>query len=128
MSISHAVRDTIAATDRYQCAYCHTQKKLVGRALEIDHINPESQGGDDDLSNLCQACVTCNRHKAAKTVGIDPDTNEETPLFHPRQQRWSDHFAWSDDNIRVVGLTAVGRATINLLKMNNDDIVRSRQI
>ena len=128
MSISHAVRDTIAATDQYQCAYCHTQKQLIGRALEIDHIKPESQGGDDDPSNLCQACVTCNRHKAAKTTGVDPHTNENVPLFHPRRQLWSEHFAWSDDKVRVVGLTAVGRATVALLQMNNDDIVRSRQI
>jgi len=128
VSISPAIRDTVATTDRHQCVYCQTQKQLIGRALEIDHIVPESLGGDDDLSNLCQACVTCNRHKAAKTMGIDPQTNENAPLFHPRRQEWSAHFSWSEDNVRVIGLTPIGRATVELLQMNNDDVVRSRRI
>ncbi len=128
MTVSRAVRNSVAITDKHQCAYCRTQKKLIGRALEIDHIVPESGGGNDVPSNLCQACVTCNRHKAAKMTGIDPHTNKNTPLFHPRQQQWSEHFTWSDDGVRVLGLTAVGRATVTTLQMNNDDIMYSRQI
>jgi hypothetical protein len=40
-------------------------------------------------------------------------------LYHPRTQRWEEHFAWSSDGSTLVGLTAVGRATISALDMNN---------
>ena len=49
---------------------------------------------------------------------IDPDTNQLAPLFHPRQDDWSEHFAWLD--YRVTGRTASGRATIAALQMNTD--------
>jgi hypothetical protein len=38
------------------------------------------------------------------------------PLFHPRRDRWSEHFAWND--LVLVGLTPIGRATVELLAMN----------
>ena len=40
-----------------------------------------------------------------------------TPLFHPRNDRWTDHFEWNDTV--VVGRTAIGRATVELLAMNH---------
>jgi len=40
-------------------------------------------------------------------------------LFNPRRQKWSDHFAWSDDGAKIIGLTACGRATIVALNLNN---------
>jgi hypothetical protein len=41
------------------------------------------------------------------------------PLFHPRNQTWSDHFAF--DGALVSGLTPVGRGTVRLLDMNDED-------
>src|SRR5438876_7817803 len=49
-------------------------------------------------------------------------------LFHPHQQRWSAHFAWSPDGTRLLGRTATGRATISLLRMNNELIMALRQL
>lgn len=46
-------------------------------------------------------------------------TGAITRLFHPRRDRWEDHFAWR--GIRVVGLTAVGRVTVQVLAMNSDE-------
>ncbi len=128
MTLPSVIRNSVAIIDQDQCAYCRTQTKIVGQALEIDHIMPKSQGGDDILSNLCQACMICNRHKAAKTMAIDPQTNKNASLFHPRRQQWSDHFSWSKDGVRILGLTPVGRATVIALHMNNDKVIRSRQI
>ena len=42
------------------------------------------------------------------------------PLFHPRRDEWNQHFAWSPDGLRLIGITAVGRATIELLDINDD--------
>ena len=40
-------------------------------------------------------------------------------LFHPRQDRWDEHF--ERNGVLIVGRTAVGRATVGLLKMNAAD-------
>lgn len=47
------------------------------------------------------------------------------PLFHPRRDRWTDHFAW--DDVMVVGRTAIGRATVKLLAMNDWQRVEVRK-
>jgi hypothetical protein len=49
-------------------------------------------------------------------------TGEMASLFHPRKQKWSEHFQW--DGWEVLGLTAVGRATIAVLHLN--DVRRQR--
>ncbi|MBX3436654.1 MAG: hypothetical protein KF861_04125 [Planctomycetaceae bacterium] len=43
------------------------------------------------------------------------------PLFNPRVDRWSDHFAVEEG--RIVGLTAIGRATEQLLRLNLSECV-----
>jgi hypothetical protein len=58
-------------------------------------------------------------------VCIDPDTAETVALFNPRKHRWSDHFAWR--NYRLVGQTAVGRATVALLDLNHPRRLRIRE-
>ncbi len=91
----------------------------MGR-LQIDHIQPVAKGGSDDIENLCLACKLCNQHKWTKTHGIDLDTGQEIALFHPRQQRWSERFAWREEGAELCGLTACGRATISALSLNNE--------
>jgi len=63
-----------------------------------------------------------------KTEGRDPVSGESAPLYHPRQQRWRDHFAWNDDFTLVIGLTPIGRATIEALQLNRDGVVNLRRI
>ena len=53
------------------------------------------------------------RYKGAGLTAIDPETQTLTPLFNPRVQAWTDHFALM--GTRIVGLTPTGRATATLL-------------
>jgi hypothetical protein len=87
--------------------------------LEIDHIVPQARGGADDENNLWLACRLCNSFKGAQTYGLDPLTGRRVRLFNPRQQRWTEHFAWNEDGTRIIGLTACGRATVLALQLNN---------
>jgi hypothetical protein len=57
-------------------------------------------------------------------VARDPQTGRQVVLFYPRRQRWKDHFRW--DGVRVVGLTAKGRATIAALRLNHALILAIR--
>lgn len=111
---------------REQCEYCHTQARVTGIPLEVDHIMPLSAGGETCLENLCMACGPCNRHKSDRLEAADPQTGQRVPLFHPRHQHWDEHFTWSKDDTRVVGLTPSGRATVVTLDLNSELRVRAR--
>jgi hypothetical protein len=41
---------------------------------------------------------------------------EVVRLFHPRQDNWPDHFEWQ--GAKLFGITAEGRATIDMLAIN----------
>jgi hypothetical protein len=95
--------------------------------MHIEHIIPHSQGGVSEPENLCLACAWCNSYKWANTEAVDPKTNQLTPLYNPRNQNWQDHFQWQDNGIRIAGITAIGRATVEALRMNNMYIVPARR-
>lgn len=88
--------------------------------LEIEHIVPRSKGGSDDESNLWLSCPLCNRFKSDRTHWPDSLTGEIVELFNPRTLRWSEHFEWTADGLRIVGKTAIGRATAALLHLADD--------
>jgi hypothetical protein len=95
--------------------------------MHIEHIVPLSRGGASDETNLWLACAWCNSYKGDKTHALDPVTGEDEPLFNPRTQRWADHFCWSDDGIKIIGLTPTGRATVLALRLNNEFILPARR-
>jgi hypothetical protein len=56
-----------------------------------------------------------------------PPMGDETPLFNPRSQVWSEHFQWIVDGTEVQGKTAIGRVTVLILQMNRPAITLSRR-
>jgi hypothetical protein len=111
-----------------RCAYCQTPEDLTVAIFEFEHILPRSTLGKTEFKNLCLSCPTCNRYKARCTVAWDAITQQEVALFHPHQDDWTDHFAWSDDSTEIVGLTPAGRATIAALRMNRTQMIRVRRM
>lgn len=118
--MTEAVRHLVRQRAKHRCEYCQLhQDDSPLAALHIEHIRPIKHGGTDAVENLCLACIDCNLHKGTNLTGIDPETDEITPLFHPRKDNWDDHFGWN--GVRIAGRTAVGRATIRVLDLNGDD-------
>jgi len=95
--------------------------------LSIDHIVPVAAGGPTVRENLWLACRFCNEIKSARTHATDPDTGELAPIFNPRAQVWAEHFAWSEEGTRVIGLTPTGRATVLVLQLNRPILERARR-
>ena len=123
--MTEAARTFVRQRAANRCEYCHLhQDDSPLAALHIEHIRPRKHGGSDDESNLGLACIDCNLHKGPNLTGIDPLTAAVTELFHPRQQRWEDHFTF--EGIYITGRTAVGRTTIQVLDMNSDDQLNLR--
>ena len=76
----------------------------------------KQHGGSDNPAGLALACDRCNAYKGPNLTSIDPETEAIVPLFHPRFDRWEDHFEARGG--QVCGKTQVGRATVRLLHMN----------
>ena len=110
-----------------RCAYCLAPQSYVLQVLEIEHLVPTARGDTDDEENLWLACRLGNNAKGTKIDGRDPTTNRRVRLFSPRKQRWGRHFRWSQDNVRVVGRTACGRATVEALNLNKEIALVVRQ-
>ncbi len=125
--LSTDLRDCLLEADNRHCAYCYTTEANTGQPMTVDHIIPQSQGGTTMFENLCFACRRCNEFKGSVDSAKDPLTGETAVLFHPRQQTWVDHFQWDEAGALLIGLTAVGRATIVALNMNNPVIVDTRR-
>jgi hypothetical protein len=47
-------------------------------------------------------------------------------LYHPRRQRWADHFHLEDG--QIVPFTATGRVTVTLLQLNRPERVAERKL
>lgn len=121
MTISASTRKLVRERANYLCEYCHSSEEASTTRFTLDHHQPKSLEGSDNLDNLVLACHPCNMRRYNFTTALDPETNCAVPLFNPRSQLWSEHFAWSVDGLRIVELTAIGRATCKRLDMNDDE-------
>lgn len=110
-----------------RCEYCLIPQQADVLPFEIDHIIARKHGGKTVLENLALACIQCNSYKGPNIATIDPDTGELTRLFHPRDDRWQDHFELMPDG-RILGRTAPGRGTIRVLSMNEFGAVELRRL
>ena len=127
-SIPARVREQVTEEARRRCGYCLRTEELTGAPMTLDHIIPEASGGPSSRENLWLACRRCNGFKGTQTHARDPLTGRQVRLFNPRQQEWSEHFAWSEDGTEIEGLTPCGRATVVALKLNNPEIIVARRL
>lgn len=110
------------------CEYCRNQARFSSDSFSIEHIIPRSKSGTDAFSNLALSCQGCNNRKYTAIEAIDPVTGMTVPLFHPRRDIWSNHFAWNEAYTLVIGLTPTGRATVDFLQINRDGLVSLRRV
>ncbi len=109
------------------CEYCRSPLLFSTAPFSIEHIEPQARGGRTTLANLALSCQGCNGHKSTRTTALDPVAGQSAPLYHPRRDRWRDHFAWNADFSEIVGLTPTGRATVDALHLNREGVVNLRR-
>ena len=110
------------------CEYCRSPMRYSPDPFAVEHIVPRVAGGGNEPSNLALSCQGCNNLKFVSIEAVDPVTGVMVSLFHPRQQRWSQHFLWSQDTTVVVGRTPIGRATVERLRLNREGVVNLRRV
>lgn len=121
-----AMQRLVRTRARGYCEYCLIPSNFSPDTFPFDHIIPQALGGKSEPDNLALADGGCNGHKHAKTHHFDPLTNQLAPLYHPRQDKWHDHFAWNEDETLIIGITPSGRATVDLLQVNRPANVNLR--
>jgi hypothetical protein len=123
--VSAKLREDVVGRARSRCEYCGLSQLGQEATFHIDHVLPRSAGGETSIKNLALACVSCSLRKGADETATDPDTGEEVSLFSPRTHAWGEHFRW--EAVKVVPLSATGRATVAALAMNRFVILAIRQ-
>ena len=127
--MAHPLRTFVESRADGRCEYCRRYQDPIGAIFfEVEHIVPQSQGGRTVSENLAFACRHCNAYKAAATEAVDPKTGHLVRLFHPRLDKWSDHFERSPDKLLILGRTPIGRATGMHLRFNDASEQRAREI
>lgn len=127
-SLSAKIRQQVMDRARGCCEYCRSQVSFSPDPFSIEHSVPKAKGGTDELDNLAWSCQGCNGHKHISTEAIDPISGQRVALYNPRIHQWDIHFIWDDDFSMMVGLTAIGRATIDRLHLNRAGVVNLRKM
>lgn len=121
-----SVRDpggVVRTRARQRCEYCLAPQAGFHRSFHIEHVIAKQHGGTDEVATLALACWECNFRKGPNLAGLDPESRSMVRLFHPRVDRWAEHFSLShldpaERRAEIGGLTPMGRATVRLLDFN----------
>lgn len=124
--IDERLRRLVAKRARYRCEYCLIYEEDSFSKHQIDHIISRKHGGSSEKGNLAFACVRCNAWKGTDIAAVDQPSGELVRLFHPRRDRWALHFRL--EGIIIDPLTAQGRVTARLLRLNIDQRIVERRL
>jgi len=122
------LKDLILKRANGLCEYCKSPANISPQPFAIEHIIPKSKNGETIEENLALSCQGCNNYKYNKTSGLDNLTGETVNLFNPRKQEWNENFKWSDDVLEMIGITSIGRVTIDELKLNRIELQNLRNL
>ncbi|MEM8527383.1 MAG: HNH endonuclease signature motif containing protein [Bacteroidota bacterium] len=124
--ISSEIKKIIKERAKGCCEYCLAISAFAFHPFAIDHIIPVVKGGNNNSDNLAYICQHCNNSKYDKIEAVDPISKKMVDLFNPRTEDWTEHFTWSEDYQYILGLTAIGRATVSCLKVNRQEAINLR--
>jgi hypothetical protein len=123
--IPERLRQFVADRAQHRCEYCLLHEDDSYTPHQIDHIVSRKHGGSSDPPNLAFACIRCNLWKGTDTGSLDAHEHLFVPLFHPRRESWTDHFAIR--GLLIEPLTETGAVTIRLLKLNHEHRIAERE-
>lgn len=119
MAVSVKTKNAVRNRANGFCEYCHANEHWQFVKFTIDHIIPQSIEKNDAIENLALACRNCNERRSNLVECLDPETGAMVLIFNPRLDVWNEHFIWTEKGVLIAGTTAKGRATVELLDMND---------
>jgi hypothetical protein len=121
MTISAALRLQVRQRANFACEFCGVTETDSGGELTIDHYQPQSKGGSDDLVNLLYSCNRCNQYKA----DYWPVQPHDPVLWNPRQEPLAAHFLVLADGT-LYPTTPIGGFTLRRLRLNRPPLLAHR--
>jgi CRISPR/Cas system Type II protein with McrA/HNH and RuvC-like nuclease domain len=94
-------REEIFVRDEWRCVYCGEQWPVA--ALTVDHVQPQSRGGDSSGGNVVTACATCNLRKGHRRLAeflLDEPASLDT-FRRLATHVWPRHLRALDDALRA---------------------------
>lgn len=85
IGITKKTRFEVFKRDSFTCQYCGNSAPSV--VLHIDHIQPVSKDGDNDLFNLITSCVDCNVGKKDRLLSDDSVVAKQKAQLDDLQER-----------------------------------------
>ena len=124
--MNEKLRRFVRRRAQLRCEYCGLSEADARTTTHhVEHIVARKHRGPTRPSNLALARHRCNFLKGTDLSGVDPRTGKLTKLFDPRRHCWKHHFRW--DGFEIIGRTAIGRTTIEVLGMNDNYCIRLRR-
>jgi hypothetical protein len=80
-----STRFEVFKRDKFTCQYCGRSAPDV--ILQVDHIHPRAEGGDDDLLNLVTSCQDCNQGKSDRLLSDDTAVQKRKAQLDDLQER-----------------------------------------
>lgn len=96
--LSKKLRFEVFKRDSFSCQYCG--KAAPNVVLEVDHIQPVSKGGTNELLNLISSCYDCNRGKTNIELNDDSVVSKQRrqlELLQERREQIQLMFNWRNE-------------------------------
>lgn len=114
-------REVLRQRFHFCCGYCGVSERDAGAELTIDHYQPRSRGGLDDLENWVYCCHACNEFKGDYWQPSSPRR-----ILHPLRDAIADHILeQADGTLRA--LTETGAFHLGRLHLNRLQLVAYRR-
>lgn len=118
----------IAKRANHRCEYCQAPEIVFNFPFEVEHIIPISRQGANTPANLALSCRSCNLRKGSRITGNLAALNSNFAFFHPRNEKWHEHFYVNPELGMIAGITPTGEVTVKYLEMNSPAQVVARQL
>jgi hypothetical protein len=110
-SLTKTIRFEVFKRDKFTCHYCG--RKAPDVVLHVDHIEPVSKGGTDDIVNLITSCFDCNLGKSNKKLSdntVIEKQRKQLELLQERREQIELMFQWKKS------LSKLDDETVEMLK------------
>ncbi|MCO6345070.1 HNH endonuclease [Staphylococcus epidermidis] len=96
--LSNKIRFEVFKRDNFTCQYCGKSAPEV--VLNVDHIEPISEGGTNDLFNLITSCFECNNGKRDKKLDDKSELEKqhnELVILNERKKQIEQMMEWKKE-------------------------------
>ena len=114
-------RQALRVRYNFRCGYCGIREIDAGAELTIDHFQPHSRGGNDEMDNLVYCCHACNEFK-----GDYWQPASAHRILHPLRDNQSEHFVLTGEDV-LHPLMETGAFHMQRLDLNRNELILHRR-